>query len=83
MSMSRKYLRIKNMNDCFFCGASAPPIIKEEGKYRVECENCGASIEDYNLDMVLDLWNYIKQENENNYEHTEEEEIAESASNVQ
>jgi hypothetical protein len=45
------------MEKCYFCGAKAPRMKKSDGKYILECK-CGKKIEDYNQQMVIDLWNY-------------------------
>lgn len=42
---------------CYFCGNTAPSMTKSKGKYKLEC-GCGNSIEDYDFDMVVGLWNY-------------------------
>jgi len=45
------------MKKCFFCGAEAPKVRKRKGIYSMTC-SCGALIEHYNYESVVDLWNY-------------------------
>jgi transcription elongation factor Elf1 len=58
-------MEMVELRECYFCGAEAPRLQKEKGIYKLHC-SCGAKIEYYDLDMVVDMWNYhIKEETVN------------------
>lgn len=52
--------RTLHLKACPFCGEQALPPYKPSNYWEIACGNCYASLECYNLDELVKMWNTRK-----------------------